>query len=149
MLVVKTSLKTAHFELHPHLPDVSELIPLKKYGDNNDISWGHRHQGALQNTDGILTHWPLGDLNKILEKYFFQLISVIGGWGIFHEIALRWMPLDLTDDKSTSVQVMARCHQATSHYLSQCWPRYLSPYDITRPQWVNSLRQSDAYVSIN
>ena len=26
------------------------------------------------------------------------------------------------NDKSTWVQVMAWCHQATSHYLSQCWP---------------------------
>ena len=29
------------------------------------------------------------------------------------------MPLDLTDDKWTLVQVMAWCRQATSHYLSQ------------------------------
>ena len=58
------------------------------------------------------------------------------GWGISYEIALRWMPLDLTDDKSTLVQVMAWCRQATSHYLSQCWPRSLSPYGVTRPQWV-------------
>ena len=48
------------------------------------------------------------------------------------------MPQDLTDDKSTLVQAMAWCHQATSHYLSQCWPRSLSPYGVTRPQWVNS-----------
>ena len=59
-----------------------------------------------------------------------------GGWGISNEIALRWMPLDLTDDKSLLVQVMAWCRQATSHYLSQCWPRSLSLYGITRPQWV-------------
>ena len=26
------------------------------------------------------------------------------------------------DDKSTLVQVMAWCRQATSHYLNQCWP---------------------------
>ena len=32
------------------------------------------------------------------------------------------MSLYLTDDKSTLVQVMAWCRQATSHYLSQCWP---------------------------
>ena len=32
------------------------------------------------------------------------------------------MPWDLTEDKSTLVQVMAWCRQATSHYLSQCWP---------------------------
>ena len=31
------------------------------------------------------------------------------------------MSLDLTDDKSTLVQVMAWCRQATSHYRSQCW----------------------------
>ena len=59
-----------------------------------------------------------------------------GGWGISYEIALRWMPLDLTDDKSTLVQVMAWCRQATSHYLSQCWPRSMSPYGVTGPQWV-------------
>ena len=51
-----------------------------------------------------------------------------GGWDISYKIALIWMPIDLTDDKSTSVQIMAWCRQATSHYLSQCWPRPLSPY---------------------
>ena len=49
------------------------------------------------------------------------------------------MPLDLTSDKSTLVQVMAWCRQATSHYLSQCWPRSLSPYGVTRPQWVKQM----------
>ena len=29
---------------------------------------------------------------------------------------------------------MAWCHQATSHYLNQCWPRSILPYGITRPQ---------------
>ena len=37
---------------------------------------------------------------------------------------------------STLVQVMAWCRQATSHYPSQCWPRSLSPYGVTRPEWV-------------
>ena len=67
----------------------------------------------------------------------FQTVLVIAGWGISCEIALIWMSLDLTDDQSTSVQVMAWCRQATSHYLSLCWPRSLSPYSVTRPQWVN------------
>ena len=53
------------------------------------------------------------------------------------EIALIWMSLDLTDDQSTLVQVMAWCCQAKSHYLSQCWPRCLSLYGVTRPEWVN------------
>ena len=49
------------------------------------------------------------------------------------------MPLDLNDDKSTLVQVMAWCRQATSHYLRQCWPRSMSPNGVTKPQWFNSL----------
>ena len=69
----------------------------------------------------------------------FQIISVIDGWGIFCELAHRWISLNLTNDKSTLVQVMAWCHQATSHYLSQCWPRLLSPYGVPRPQWVNDM----------
>ena len=67
----------------------------------------------------------------------FQIISVIDGWSISCELVLIWMSLALTDDKSTLVQVMAWCHQATSHYLSQCWPRSLSPYGVTRLQCVN------------
>ena len=39
---------------------------------------------------------------------------------------------------------MAWCHQATSHYLSQCWLRPRLPHGFPRPQWVNSLRPSDA-----
>ena len=34
---------------------------------------------------------------------------------------------------------MAWCRQAPSHYLSQCWPRYLLPYGIIRPQWVSHM----------
>ena len=49
------------------------------------------------------------------------------------------MPLDLTDHKSTLVQVMAWCRQATSHYLNQCWHRSLPPYGVTRPHWVNGV----------
>ena len=46
------------------------------------------------------------------------------------------MSLDFTDNQSTLVQVMAWCLLATSHYLGQCWPRFMSPYGVTRPQWV-------------
>ena len=31
-----------------------------------------------------------------LRKVIFKATLVNGGWGIFHEIALRWMPLDFT-----------------------------------------------------
>ena len=51
----------------------------------------------------------------------FKRILVIDGWGISCEIALIWMSMDFTDDQSTLVQVMAWCHQATSHYLTVTW----------------------------
>ena len=72
----------------------------------------------------------------------FNKILVIDGWGISCEIALIWMSLDFTDDQSTLVQAMAWSCQATSHYLSQYWPSSLSPYGVTRAQWVNTLRPS-------
>ena len=67
------------------------------------------------------------------------------GWLLRHpfcEIALTWKPQDLTDDKSTLVQVMAWCRQATSQYLSQCWPSSLWPYGVTKPQRVKALTLS-------
>ena len=33
---------------------------------------------------------------------------------------------------------MAWCHQATSHYLSQWWSSSMSPYGVTRLQWVKN-----------
>ena len=82
----------------------------------------------------------------------FKQIQVIDGWGIScHacEISLIWMSLDFIDGQSTLVQVMAWCRQATSHYLSQCWPSSLSPIDITRPQWVNIFQRRHFGVDCN
>ena len=78
-----------------------------------------------------------GKFEGKLRHVIFKQILVIDGWGISCEIALIWITLDFTDDQSTLVQVMAWCRLATSHYLCQCWPRSLSPYGVTRPQWVN------------
>ena len=62
----------------------------------------------------------------------FKLSLVLNGWGVSCEISPRWMSLHLTDDKSTLVQVMAWCHQATSHYLFRFWLSSISPYGVTR-----------------
>ena len=87
-------------------------------------------KGEFLATFKKITYWtfcqligPLRDLNEMI----FEPISVTVGCSISCEIVPRWLSLDLTDDKSSLVQVMAWCHQATSHYLSQCWPRSLSP----------------------
>ena len=71
----------------------------------------------------------LGKFEWNFGYVIFKRILVIDGWGIC-------MSLDVTDDQSTLVQVMAWCCQATSHYLSECWPRSLSPYGVTRSQCV-------------
>ena len=72
---------------------------------------------------------------SVLDRLFPYLVC-IGIFGSFFYKVFSWMQWRLTDDKSTLVQVMAWCHQAISHYLNQCWPRSISPYGITRPQWV-------------
>ena len=72
-----------------------------------------------------LTHWSHEKFKWNFRCLIFKRILVIDGWSICCEIALIWMSLDFTDDHSTLVQVMAWCRQATSHYLSQCWPRSL------------------------
>ena len=41
------------------------------------------------------------------------------------ETTHRWMPHSTFNDKSTLAHVMAWCHQAPSHYISQCWSHHL------------------------
>ena len=94
-----------------------------------------RSQGIVSNHD--INSLAPGKFEWYFRYAIFKWILVIDGSGISCEIALVWMSLDFTDDQSTLVQVMAWCRQATSHYLSQCWPRSLSPYGVIRPQWVN------------
>ena len=76
----------------------------------------------------------------------FKKILMIASWSISCELALIWMLLDLTNDRSTLVQVKAWRRQATSHYLSQCWPRAVSPNGVTRPEWVKILLYRITYL---
>ena len=66
----------------------------------------------------------------------FKPIIQNSNWITRCEIALLLPPQNLIHERSTLVQVMAWHRQASSHYLSQCWPRSMSPYDVTRPQLV-------------
>ena len=56
------------------------------------------------------------------------------------------MPQYLSNDLSTLVQVIVCCRQPTSLYLNQCCPRCMSPYGVTRPQWINI--RSSPYVLV-
>ena len=49
-------------------------------------------------------------------------------------------------EKSTLVQLKALCHQATSHYINQYSLRSVSPFGITRPEWVNDGMEPDHHL---
>ena len=75
-------------------------------------------QGKVNHLDeAILTHWPLRDLNKIIDKL---------------------MPLDLTYDKSTLVQIMAWCLDFPCHVASHnklgYWP---NKAEVSSPVWLS------------
>ena len=92
-----------------------------------------------------LTHRPVGDLHKISDKYFFN--RMIHGWGSSCRNTIRSILLKFTDYMSTLAQERARCHQATSHYLSQCWPRSMSPFGITGPQQGRTSQHNRVHIS--
>ena len=104
--------------------------------------------GQYKNTEQVLLNsLAPGGFENIFQNVFFKLISWIDTLSNSCETALRSMPQNPSDDKSTLVQVMAWCRQAASHYLSQCCPRSLSPYGVTRPQWVNHVKTDIAHAS--
>ena len=75
-----------------------------------------------------------------LKSKIFKHVTQKSYLGTHSVVALRWMPRNFTDGKSTLVVVIAWCHQATCHLLSQCCPKSMSPYGIIRPQWVKRIR---------
>ena len=54
----------------------------------------------------------------------------------------KWLLLDLIDDKSIYVHVVACYPQATSHLQSWYWPRSMSPRVVTRPQWLGRIQHA-------
>ena len=81
---------------------------------------------------------------SIIFKFPLQNINL----GTHCKIALMWMSWNVRNQKSTLVQVMSWCHQATSQYLSQCWLRSLSPCGTTRPHWVKLyINGADKYLA--
>ena len=104
----------------------------------------HQKYVVPQLQQQITTFWNSlspGDCDFDFKEVIFKCIVVITFISISIATDFGWMVQDSPDDKSTLVQVMAWCRQATSHYPSQCWPRSLSPYGVARPQWVKLIIQ--------
>ena len=130
------------------------------YSGKTISSYGESQLAATAGTtipvpchDGGKSLSPIPNLNSLApgrsecdsKNVIFNLVLLIGISRSSHDNALQWMPQDLTDDKSTLVQVMAWCRQAQSHYLRQCWLSSLSPYGVARPQWVKWLELKIGY----
>ena len=72
-----------------------------------------------------------------------------GGRSIAGEIAIIWKSLDLTDKKSTPVQVMVWHRQATRHYLKQSWPSSMSPYGVNVEAWTKWVTFCKRYLQMH
>ena len=73
----------------------------------------------------VKTRWDICDTQ--FGVLIFNL--VMSEVGISNDIVSKWLPLNLTDDKSILVQIVAWCRKATSHYPSQCWPSSMPSLD--------------------
>ena len=64
-----------------------------------------------------------GRCKSYLKSMIFKFIIQNRNKDTCCEIAVVWMPHNLTIKKSTMVQIMAWCYEATrtSHYLGHCW----------------------------
>ena len=83
----------------------------------------------------MFLRWIVGILNSMMpgrcecdfEKSDLNitLLHVISGSS--HDISPRWMPRELTKNKSTLLQVIVWHHQPTNHHLNRCWPSSMLP----------------------
>ena len=55
------------------------------------------------------------------------------------QIPLKFVIKNPMNNTPILVQVIAWCHQATIHYLNQCWSRSTTPYGLTLPQDIHHL----------
>ena len=136
--------KYCSFSVFTRTPDkpIQSLVMLSAYKPTLTWSWTHccviRGQGIKPHVISRINSLAPGrdGSNFKTKTIIFELIIHNNTLDTHWEIAPKWMLQNLTDGKSTLFQAMAWCCQATSHYLSQCWPRFMSPYSVTRPQRV-------------
>ena len=84
----------------------------------------------------ISTHWSLrGDATAFVIFKLISRIWLVSILSICSEIAPQ---VNITDEHSTLVHVMAWCRQATSHCPNQSWP-----HGVNKSQWVNAKIDDD------
>ena len=101
----------------------------------------YTNRSVQDDINSLAPHWRYASNFKSIT---FKLITQNSSLGTCCE-SLVWIPENLTYEKSTLAQVMAWCHQVTSRYLSQCWPRSVSTYGVTRPNCVKLILQQNSF----
>ena len=86
---------------------INSLVPGRSGSNCKCVIFQHVLVVDILNISYKINSLAPGRFQINIRKVIFKLTLVNGGWDISYEIALRWMPQDLTDDKSTLVQVMA------------------------------------------
>ena len=92
------------------------------------------HVLGIQNGEALIMGISLlapGGYGSNFQSIIFKHNIQNSDLSTHHGTALRWMSQNLLNEKSTLVQVMAWCHQATSHYLRQFWLRSMSQLGVT------------------
>ena len=110
---------------------------------NLDIIFDHSPNDSLHFF--LINSLAPGRSGSDFTSVFFKHILHIDILCTFCEIVCRRVSQNPFANKTMLVQVMARCCQATSHYLSQCWPSSISPHDVTRPHWVKHVLSMHIY----
>ena len=90
--------------------------------------WGRkiRDQYNCNSLGVLLTHWSAGKMKGISKV----LISK-------HMLQVKFASLNVKES-------MAWYCGTASHYLSRSWPKWMWPYGVTRPQWVNKTRSPES-----
>ena len=112
------------------------------YSSNNGLSPGRR-TAIVWTNEGILLIATLAtNFREILieihtfssKKIHLNMSSA--KWRLFsiglNVLKLKYLLSNLTTDKSTTVQEMARC---VMQQTTNCWPRSMTPYGPIRRQW--------------
>ena len=128
-----TSTMNIHMAYFSWIPQNNARLKLCcKFGESKCNPYWHITLTTSHGMNYVLKSLAPGRSESDSKNVIFNLVLLIGIFRYYDNV-LWWMLQDLTYDKSTLVQVMAWCHQATSHYLSQCWPRSMSPNGALRP----------------
>ena len=92
--------------------------------------------GAGTNTDCSFKLLALVRYSCNFKSMVLKFIIQNSNFGYHYRIALGHMPQNQLNAKVRCLRVTDWYHYTTNHYVRRCWPTYMSPYGVNRPQGV-------------